>query len=124
MSVCAFARLSVSVLSSCKLNMGPHDLTHKRIMSWKANLLLVLSSMFIVTHKRAQNIDFGVSEAYFGPELDGKGDGLHGVGVPPDEEPPKQNPRQPIPLGVQVSQVTDVVGHHPEQFQIPLKMMK
>ncbi len=31
--------------------------------------------------------------ACLGPELDSKGDGLHGVGVPSNEEAPKQNPR-------------------------------
>lgn len=37
-----------------------------------------------------------------GPKLDSKGDGFHGVGVAPDEEASKENPGQPIPLGVQV----------------------
>ena len=73
---------------------------------------------------RAKDNDSGGFETCLGPELDGKGDGLHGVGMTPDEEAPKQNPRQPIPLGVQVSQVANIIGHHPEQFQIPLKMMK
>ena len=87
--------LFVTVLFVCKLNMELHDLTHKR----------------------AKDTDSGVSEACLGPEFDGKGDGLHGVGMPPDEEAPKQDPRQPIPLGIQVSQVTNVVGHHPAQLQ-------
>ena len=51
--------------------------------------------------------------AHLGPKLDCEGDGFHGVGVAPDEEAPKQNPRQPIPLGVQVCQVAYIVGHHP-----------
>jgi len=75
------------------------------------------------THKRAKDNDSGGFEACLGPEFDGKGDGLHGVGMAPDEEAPKQDPRQPIPLGIQVSQVTDVVGHHPTQA-LRMKMMK
>ncbi len=83
-------------------------------MSWKASLLI---TAVVITHKRAKTDDFGGFEACLGPELDGKGDGLHGVGMPPDEEAPKQDPGQPIPLGIQVSQVANVVGHHPAQLQ-------
>jgi len=92
-SVCLCVCLSVTVLYVCKLTMELHD--H--------------------IHKHAKDNDSGGFEACLGPELDGKGDSLHGVGMAPDEEAPKQDPRQPIPLGIQVSQVTDVVGHHPTQ---------
>ena len=47
--------------------------------------------------------------ARLGPKLDGKRDGLHGIGVAPDEEATEQNPRQPIPLSIQVCQVTNVI---------------
>ena len=54
---------------------------------------------------------------YLGPEFDGKGDCLHCVGVASDEEATKQNPRQPIPLGIQVCQVPNVVRHHSASSQ-------
>ncbi len=75
-------------------------------MSWKAAVFIIIITVdiiiiiVIIIHKRAKSDDSGGFEACLGPEFDGKGDGLHSVGMPPDEEAPKQNPRQPIPLGI------------------------
>ena len=49
--------------------------------------------------------------ADLGPEADGVGDGLHGVGVAPDVEAAEEDALQVVALGVQVGQVPDVVRH-------------
>lgn len=52
---------------------------------------------------------------YLGPEADGEGDGLHGVGVATDVEAAEEDARQVVALGVEVRQVADVVRHHARQ---------
>lgn len=36
-------------------------------------------------------------ESHLGPEVDGKADGVHRIGVPPDEEAPENDATQPVP---------------------------
>jgi len=52
---------------------------------------------------------------YLRPEADCKRDGLHGIGVASDVEAPKEYTRQIVALGVEVCQVSNVVGDHASQ---------
>lgn len=49
-----------------------------------------------------------------GEEVDAVGDGVHGDGVPSDEEAPEVNSGQVMQLGVEAGQLPDVVADHVE----------
>lgn len=57
----------------------------------------------------------GTAVSCLSEEVDAVGDGVHGEGVSSDEEASKVDPRQVVKLGVEASQLPNVVADHVEQ---------
>lgn len=52
---------------------------------------------------------------HLGEEVDAVGDGAHGDGVAPDEEPPKVDFVQVVQFGVEAGQLPNVIADHVQQ---------
>lgn len=57
----------------------------------------------------------GTAVSCLSEEVDAVGDGVHGEGVSSDEEASEVDPRQVVKLGVEASQLPNVVADHVEQ---------